>query len=168
MSKDPLKSPELYFNRELSWLEFNDRVLRQGLADDVPLMERLKFLAIVSSNLDEFFLVRVAGLMSAADQGRPPPRSRRHDARRAVAGHQRARASHGSRTGRSASSQRLAQLAAAGITIVPAAAWTDAQRQFLHAYFSKEIAAGAHAAGGAGPASRRRGCRACNGTWPCC
>ena len=51
----------MYFNRELSWLEFNDRVLRQGLADDVPLMERIKFLAIVSSNLDEFFLVRVAG-----------------------------------------------------------------------------------------------------------
>ena len=69
MSKDPLKSPEMYFNRELSWLEFNDRVLRQGMADDVPLMERLKFLAIVSSNLDEFFLVRVAGLMSARTEG---------------------------------------------------------------------------------------------------
>ena len=58
-------STNLFFNRELSWLEFNDRVLRQGMADDVPLMERIKFLAIVNSNLDEFFLVRVAGLMSA-------------------------------------------------------------------------------------------------------
>ncbi len=69
MAKDPLKSPELYINRELSWLEFNDRVLREGLGEKLPLLERLKFLAIVSSNLDEFFQVRVAGLMQqrAAD-----------------------------------------------------------------------------------------------------
>ena len=62
MGKDALNSPQLFINRELSWLEFNDRVLAQGRAPDVPLMERLKFLAIVSSNLDEFFMIRVAGL----------------------------------------------------------------------------------------------------------
>src|SRR5271157_5492178 len=69
MTKDPLLSHNMSFNRELSWLEFNDRVLRAGLAEDVPLMERIKFLAIVSSNLDEFFLVRVAGLVSARAEG---------------------------------------------------------------------------------------------------
>lgn len=56
-------------NRELSWLEFNDRVLRQGCSDDVSLSERLKFLAIVSSNLDEFFMIRVAGLKQQYESG---------------------------------------------------------------------------------------------------
>jgi len=57
-----LKDPEYYFNRELSWLEFNNRVLHQALDTRTPLLERLKFMAIFSSNLDEFYMVRVAGL----------------------------------------------------------------------------------------------------------
>ena len=57
-----LDAPELYLNRELTWLEFNNRVLCMAADEDTPLLERVKFLAIVSSNLDEFFMKRIGGL----------------------------------------------------------------------------------------------------------
>src|SRR3954468_4712355 len=65
----PLDDPSLYFNRELSWLEFTRRVLEEAQAPQVPLLERLKFLAIFSSNLDEFFMVRVGGLQQKVSAG---------------------------------------------------------------------------------------------------
>jgi polyphosphate kinase len=64
-----LADPYLYINREISWLQFNDRVLAMAADPEVPLLERLKYLAIYSSNLDEFFMVRVAGLRDQVEAG---------------------------------------------------------------------------------------------------
>jgi len=70
----PDKQPFRYFNRELSWLAFNRRVLKQAQSSDYPLLERMKFLAFVSSNLDEFFEIRVAGLIQQIKSGVFEPR----------------------------------------------------------------------------------------------
>ena len=64
-----LNDPSLYFNRELSWLDFNQRVLELAEDESVPLLERVKFCAIYASNLDEFFMVRVAGVWDQVDAG---------------------------------------------------------------------------------------------------
>ncbi|MCL4432377.1 MAG: polyphosphate kinase 1, partial [Epsilonproteobacteria bacterium] len=64
-----LKDPALYINRELSWLQFNSRVLKQAQEESLPLFERLKFLAIYGTNLDEFYMIRIAGLKKLFSAG---------------------------------------------------------------------------------------------------
>ena len=73
----PLDDPSLYLNRELSWLQFNHRVLEEALDESHPLLERVKFIGIVASNLDEFFMIRVSGLrrqLAAGALKAPPDR----------------------------------------------------------------------------------------------
>jgi polyphosphate kinase len=71
--RSDLDDPRLYINRELSWIEFNARVLELAEQEDMPLLERMKFVAIFASNLDEFFTIRVAGLHDQVDAGLSDP-----------------------------------------------------------------------------------------------
>jgi len=138
VKKADLKSPELYINRELSWLEFNHRVLQEGLNESLPLLERLKFLAIVGSNLDEFFLVRVAWLMR-----RRAAKVRRRDAAGLTPAEQLAaisRRAHQMVEEQAAGVREvLSRLAEHGLHVWEPSEWTDSQRQYLQSYFTREI-----------------------------
>lgn len=135
-----LDDPALYINRELSWLEFNRRVLEEAQDSRVPLLERLKFIAIVSSNLDEFFMVRVGGLQQKIQAGiirgsgadRIPPREQleriESSVRQLVAEQYRV-----------ITSEILPALDAEGIVIRAEKDLTDADRKRLREHFRREI-----------------------------
>ncbi|NLE39868.1 MAG: polyphosphate kinase 1, partial [Pirellulaceae bacterium] len=139
MSKNSKKTAEHFINRELSWLEFNDRVLRQGLSTDLPLLERLKFLAIVGSNLDEAYMIRVAGLMQRreADIRRRDP-SGMTPAEQLTAFAKRARRMVDEQT--AGIREVLAALREHGLSVVDRGEWTTSQKRALETHFLKEIA----------------------------
>src|ERR1700733_8553258 len=73
MSEPVIPDAQRFFNRHLSWMEFNKRVLEEARDPANPLLERVKFLAITASNLDEYVEVRLAGLMQQAEHGHRDP-----------------------------------------------------------------------------------------------
>ena len=73
MNSNELNNPRFYYNRELSWLLFDERILGEARDKSNPLLERLKFLSITASNLDEFFMIRVASLRDMVNAGYDKP-----------------------------------------------------------------------------------------------
>jgi polyphosphate kinase len=138
MGKKEIDAPELFINRELSWLEFNDRVLREGLSETVPLLDRLKFLAIVSSNLDEFFMIRVAGLMQQRGAG-----IRKRDFSGMTPHQQLGKISarvHQMVTEQTAGIKEvLGQLHDHGLHLVGSMDWSPRQKRNLQNYFDAEV-----------------------------
>lgn len=134
-----LPDPATLLNRELSWIEFNRRVLEEALDQSQPTLERLKFLAIFSTNLDEFFMVRVSGLQEQLDanpstlspDGLNPARQLK-----LISDHLRplvAQQMH------CLGSDILPKLEADGVRIIPYRQLSDEQRAFLEAYFNDRI-----------------------------
>jgi len=139
MDSPDLKSPQNYINRELSFLEFNQRVLDQALDESVPLLERLRFLCISSSNLDEFFEIRVAGVKQLLELGSggfvsdaislPELLSALHErAMRLV-----------SEQYRCLNDVLLPKMAAEGINLLGSSAWSPEAQKWLEQYFEREI-----------------------------
>jgi polyphosphate kinase len=132
-------SPELFFNRELSWLEFNDRVLFEARNPNVPLLERLKFVVIAASNLDEFFMVRVAGLV---EQRRERVQTAQADGLNpseqlaAVATRVRAMRDQMSET---VLHEILPELASRGVRLLTERELTPANRAHLRRYFYEQV-----------------------------
>jgi polyphosphate kinase len=134
-----LKLPDYYLNRELSQLKFNVRVLKQAMDPRVPLLERLKFLCISSTNLDEFFEIRVSGLkhrlaVNAAPAG--PDNLSSADVLRTVTEETNALVREQYRL---LNDDLIPELRSAGILFVRRDDWSPAQRQWLEQYFRTEI-----------------------------
>ena len=135
-----LDDPSLYINRDLSWLEFNRRVLEEAQDPTVPLLERLKFLAIFSSNLDEFFMVRVGGTQQKVTAGIPTgsgadqtsPKLQLETIRRTVA-------EEVAEQYRCLSADVFPALQERGIALYASNALTEDQRRHVRELFRREI-----------------------------
>ena len=139
MSNHDLRRPEYYLNRLLSLLAFNERVLAQAEDSSIPLLERLKFLCISSTNLDEFFEIRVAGLKELQAYGSVQAHADNRspgETLRLISG-----VAHElvARQYRILNEQLFPALAEEGIRIRPVSAWTRRQRSWIQAYFEDEV-----------------------------
>ena len=134
-----LKAPSCYINRELSFLEFNDRVLALALDDSLPLLERLKFLCICSGNLDEFFEIRVSGLKHLQELGSTQQTADALSIPEQLAGiHVRAQQLCTEQY-RCLNELLLPRLSHAGVSLQGRSDWTSRTRRWLEKYFANEI-----------------------------
>ncbi|HDK02793.1 MAG TPA: polyphosphate kinase 1 [Gammaproteobacteria bacterium] len=135
-----LKQPELYFNRELSLLEFNRRVLAQARDEATPLLERLRFLCIASTNLDEFFEIRVAGLKQRVELGAVQPSGPDNrtpqEILKAVSGQAHDLMDEQYRVLNEVLIPRLAERE---IRLIRRTEWTEAQEAWVHKYFEESL-----------------------------
>ncbi len=134
-----LKLPDHYINRELSALEFNRRVMQQAADSNVPLLERLKFLCIVSTNLDEFFEIRVSGLKQRAEAGSVPTGPDMLTPQQLIP--EIAQIARGMVTQqyRLLNEELIPAMAREGIRFIRRDNWTDVQRDWLKRYFQEQV-----------------------------
>ena len=138
-SASPVGGSERFLNRELGWLEFNRRVLAYAEDRHTPLLERLRFLCIVDSNLDEFFEVRVAGLKAqiATGSNHPGPDGIAPEALfRQISAESHALTE---RMYRLLNEELFPALAAAQVRFLRRSKWTEAQKEWVKAYFFREM-----------------------------
>jgi polyphosphate kinase len=133
-----LKNPALYINRELSWLEFNQRVLAQALDGTHPLIERVKFLAISATNLDEFFMIRVSTTQKNLRQGIEDVAPDGLNTQQQLDA-MRARGVEMLRDIAACWEQLRPLLAAERIQLLEPSEWTAEIKDYLHSFFSREI-----------------------------
>ena len=126
-------------NRELSWIEFNARVLEEALKHSWPLLERLKFLSIVSSNFDEFFMVRVAGLKASIRRAERMPDAAGATSEQLLAMIAARVKEMSALQYKCLTGDILPALAAAGLEIVPPELWTTAEKRHLEIYFNEQV-----------------------------
>ena len=133
-----LKHPALYINRELSWLEFNERVLAQARDASHPLLERVKFLAISANNLDEFFMIRVATTLKKLREGIEDVAPDGYNTEQQLDA-MRARARQMLQDQASVWTDLRERLAGEGLRLLEPADWTPQVREYLAGYFSREV-----------------------------